>query len=278
MARRRVGGCVFCGQTGVPLYKEDVIPKWVRSVLKFTGPVKVTKNRTGEVIRTDETIVLTVRGAVCRACNNEWLSGLENRVKPLISDAIQGRITAFSAGDMQTIPAVWAVKTALLIELALKEARGDGFAPASHFRWLFDHRDDPCPPPGSQVWIAGLDMGGSLVSWNFAGGVFTDELEPPDAYLAHFSVGCLVFTVFGQDFGLLAGTGRQLMRCTPPPRFRYHLLGIWPNFHPVRAWPGAHQFKRSDLTDFCDWRDARFETPTPRRVLSAHPVAIVRFD
>ncbi|MGA2502068.1 MAG: hypothetical protein ABSH20_30360 [Tepidisphaeraceae bacterium] len=184
---------------------------------------------------------------------------------------------------MQTIPATWAVKTALLIEIALKEARGDGFAPVSHFRWLYDHRDDPCPPPGSQVWISGLDMEGSLVSWNYAGAVFTDELKPPDAYLAHFSVGCLLFTVFGQDFetvgeGHLATTRRQLMRCTPPPRFRNHLRGIWPNLHPVIAWPGARQFVRSDLTDFCDWADARFETPSPIRVPNVRAVTIVRFE
>jgi hypothetical protein len=126
-------------------------------------------------------------------------------------------------------------------------------------------------------------MEGSLVSWNYAGAVFTDELKPPDAYLAHFSVGCLLFTVFGQDFetvgeGHLATTRRQLMRCTPPPRFRNHLRGIWPNLHPVIAWPGARQFVRSDLTDFCDWADARFETPSPIRVPNVRAVTIVRFE
>jgi hypothetical protein len=121
-------------------------------------------------------------------------------------------------------------------------------------------------------------MGGSLVSWSYAGGVFTDELEPPNAYLAHFSIGCLVFTVFGQDFEFFANAGRQLMRCTPPPRFRHHLRSIWPNFKPVRAWPGARQFTRADLTDFCDWRDARFETPSRITVPGVWGVTIVRFE
>jgi len=280
VARRPIAGtCILCRQHSDDLSKEDVIPKWMRKVLPVSGPVQYVNISKDVVYSTDDTMVLTLRGTVCHKCNNEPLSQLEELVKPLISDALIGTISAFSA-DSQRIIATWAVKEALLIEMACKEIRGYGFAPQSHFEWLYEVlcRKDPSPPPGSQVFLGALDPDG-LPAWNVAS-VFGDKLKHPEsqvaqpiradqiipsAYVALFSFGCLVFSVFGQDFrqGTVRPTeyvrpdGVRLGQLQPPTRFSRHLLTIWPYFHPVVAWPPAARLGVGDLNDFADWRDAR---------------------
>jgi hypothetical protein len=281
VARRPIAGtCILCGQYSDDLSKEDVIPKWMRKVLPVSGPVQYVNISKDVVYSTDATMVLTLRGAVCHKCNNEPLSQLEELVKPLVSNAIgkPGTIEAWSP-DSQRIIATWAVKEALLIELACKHMRGDGYAPQSHFAWLYEalSRKDPSPPPGSWVFLGALDPDG-LPAWNSAG-VFGDKLKHPEtqvaqpirtddiepsAYVAQFSFGCLLFAVFGQDFKVgqrpteyLAAGGLRLGQFQPPSRFGRHLVTIWPYFHPVIAWPPAARLTVGKLNDFADWRDAR---------------------
>jgi hypothetical protein len=75
---------------------------------------------------------------------------------------------------------------------------GEGFVPESSLRWLYDHRDNPVPPPGSRVWLACLDTNTtashSTTLW------LGNKIEDPEAYVTTFAIGHLVVQVFGQDF------------------------------------------------------------------------------
>jgi hypothetical protein len=93
----------------------------------------------------------------------------------------------------------WVVdKTALLYVMPLHLQNGEGFVPESSLRWLYDHRDNPVPPPGSRVWLACLDTNTtashSTTLW------LGNKIEDPEAYVTTFAIGHLVVQVFGQDF------------------------------------------------------------------------------
>ncbi len=78
------------------------------------------------------------------------------------------------------------------------------FAPESHFRWLYEHRQSPEPPPGLRIWLFGVNIGTGFarqrLAWSTSG-----VLEPyaaaetPRAYLATFTTGYVGFQVFGPD-------------------------------------------------------------------------------
>ena len=64
---------------------------------------------------------ITFDDAICEDCNSVWLSSLERRVKPLLAPmAVGAQPTTLSPGS-QLLIATWAVKTVLLLELALRQ-------------------------------------------------------------------------------------------------------------------------------------------------------------
>jgi hypothetical protein len=49
------------------------------------------------------------------------------------------------------------VKTALLLTLGKFRGQDHGWIPPSTLRWLYDHRALQMPPPGTRVWVSGLN-------------------------------------------------------------------------------------------------------------------------
>jgi hypothetical protein len=138
--------CGFCG--GGKLTIEDPFPKWISRRLGVTGPA--TTSKAGTPLWHGKVLKVLIR-AVCEDCNNGWMSRLENDVSRVIGDSMRNAPAPFALTDPQreTVRA-WAVKTALMLELALATLRGSGLAPVSHFKWLYDHRSQPSPPVGFQ--------------------------------------------------------------------------------------------------------------------------------
>lgn len=52
---------------------------------------------------------------VCAPCNNEWMSGMEDAVKPLLTPIIKGEAVTLEAGDLELI-ARWATLKAIASE------------------------------------------------------------------------------------------------------------------------------------------------------------------
>jgi hypothetical protein len=233
----RSGPCVFCGLVR-EYTQEHVIPRWVRKILK-TGPVEITDRETRDRFRYDQTLTLVVNSAVCRDCNGGWMKRLGERVMPDIGPAIVGDFIALTAGRAQIL-ASWVVERALLFDLAFEEGGGSGkFAPPSCLRWLYARRDDLMPPPGTQVWMAYLDATTKLPAWSVIGS-WPERLEKPDGYLSAFSLGCVVFLVFGQAFRESdhhALDGRPLGQLVLPGRFSGYLVPIWPDPDELVVWP-----------------------------------------
>lgn len=211
-------------------------------------------------MRRDETLTLVVTDAVCRACNMGWLKNVGDSVIPDAVPAMAGDIVVFTPARARLF-AAWAVDRALLFELALRAHRKPFFAPPSNFHWLYEHRDDPTPPPGAQVFIAYLDMDSGkqmLPAWHTTG-VYPpvgNELEKAEGYIASFSIGHLVLVVFGQAFRETdnhAFDGRPLGWVELPSRYSGYLVPIWPDPDELTRWPPAYGLTRTDLPGFAAW-------------------------
>jgi hypothetical protein len=251
--------CTFCGCEAAPT-NEHVYPKWIREGLRATGRTVITRTKSGERHRHVTTgLTVILRRSVCQACNTGWMSTyFENVVKDWLLPAMWGNPTGFTPG-MQRRVAAWACKMALMFELkAAEDRRQLAYAPASNLHWLYEHRTNPEPPPGCQVWIAALQAdlltADALTGWH----TVTTSKPPQDMefYAVTFSAGDLVFQVSGQDFrepDLNTPTGLPLARLEKPDWFLSYVNTIWPARADTIDWPRSSRLKRSDLPRFADW-------------------------
>jgi len=250
--------CVFC-QLNPGATKEHIYPKWVRKGIRATGPTTITSPRG---VRNVTGLTWILRNSVCGECNNGWMATrLENKVKDYLLPAMRGWPVVLEP-PMQQLIAAWAVKTALMFELKALQDGDRGLAPVSNLRWLYQHRDALIPPPGSQVWLAGvnaeLGTANSHVGWHGAGVV--DTVIDTEFYLVTFSVGYLVFQVFGTDFGEADNDA-----WTSTPRWSMvradHLLEairlIWPARSEVVTWPPSLRLTIDDLSTLQKADDAQ---------------------
>ena len=115
--RPAADSCPFCGDCE-EMSDEDVYPKWVsKHFARHYGGFSV-----GTPFGQRATATLKITAPIGRACNNTWLSVLENDVKAVMTPMIDGP----EPGEppcrtltpaQQRLLATWAVKTALMFDL-----------------------------------------------------------------------------------------------------------------------------------------------------------------
>lgn len=155
------GPCVLCGSTDNPVSVEHVIPKWARRAFAIQGWLTMYAREVGagdvrELVDQLQHLNIVLKNSLCRPCNNDWLGGIEKRaaqiLKPMAVDAQPAVLDA----DTQALAAFWAVKSGLLLELALRQmypgqrAVGGYEATVQELAWL---RENSQPPPRSMVWL-----------------------------------------------------------------------------------------------------------------------------
>jgi len=207
-----VGVGDYCGEIK-SLTLEHAYPAWVYRRLGIAGvPSQLLIND----IAVGESDVLGVAVyALCRECNGTW-SVPEQKVNRWLGESTRDWSITFELGPGQRrLVGAWAVKTALMLELALRQQRTPSFAPATHFRWLYEQRDSLEPPPGCRVWIVGNDRHAQSPTTCGAMLLSSPTGYPPAAYLATFTIGFMGFQVFGPDV-LKAGNHRP--ECSPTRR------------------------------------------------------------
>lgn len=267
------GRCVFCGVVGrdTPegaLTKEHAYPDWIRKKIKPIGPVHW---RLDDVpIPSFDTFDVEI-DAVCQACNTRWLSdNLETKISKRIGGALTNAKYQLEFDRPQrSLLAAWAVKTALMVELALRAqvpTRDHALAPKFAFDWLYVHRELPTPPPGTQVWMFGVNIGGGFglkrLAWAKGGTLepLSETDQVPPAYFHTFTAGSLGFQVFGSDLD-----GAFVSRRDDPPRLPLLpglgdvLQQVWPApKKPPFRWPPKKPRKWVSLTsldELSHWPD-----------------------
>jgi hypothetical protein len=254
--------CVLCSSTEEPT-DEDVIPKWLlRAFGVERGSTVISVGEEyGEKqkIRDLNHFQITLDSGLCRKCNNELLSRLENVVQPILGPmAVQAKPTTLDL-DSQRLLAVWAVKTVYLLELASRQQylgmrQVEGYTPSTaEIGWLLAQleRRRPTqlvePPPRAMVWLACWDCmtpdtvnRGNMIHYAPSSATLpTSNGETVDGQFATLAIGYAVFQVFTVDY--VEAEVRQAVVWNPdPPKSIAHAVPlIWP--HRLRAseiaWP-----------------------------------------
>jgi hypothetical protein len=206
--------CVFCGTPGAAtpegrLTREHAFPMWSEEELRpAMGETEIYLD--GRLQPQYAGMEVEIE-AVCRQCNNEWLSNtFEKKVAKWLRPSLLHLDQGFILDQHQrALVAAWAVKTGLLVELALGKIREPAFTPKRHFDWLYEHREPPRdvrPPPSCTVWMFGVNVTSSKVGlvkamlvWAGAHSVFVQSGEGPKGYFTTFTLGHLGFQVLGWD-------------------------------------------------------------------------------
>ena len=190
--------CIFCEERANS--KEDVWPVWL---LEQLG-----RNRTTEIVAEMRHGTHVWRGGagvtvkrVCRTCNNEWMSRLEEEAQPLLSRLIGGTPVDASVGQQLTL-ARWSQKTAMVFD-ALATASGESMffsqAERDHLR-SFELGAVAAPfPRFTHFWLAAyrgeraITSSGALLS-GIGDRRTTDTRESRsiDGYTFTISAGCVV--------------------------------------------------------------------------------------
>ena len=147
--------------------------------------------------------------AICHACNTGWMHRIEMQISKWIGPSLNNGTGTFPLDQHQReVVGAWAVKTGLMVELALRELRHPSFVPESHFGWLYEHREHPSPPPGCVIWMFGVSLNFGSGKWlRLASSnslrLVEDGVGVPPAYFVTFHTGLIGFQVFGPDMAAL---------------------------------------------------------------------------
>ncbi len=200
MARR----CIFCDNTN--LSQEHIWPRWAAPLLADEGPmphrVQIQQADRDDIERgwmTDGFSHTT--GAVCKGCNNGWMSNLENAAKPLLEGMLRGHGRSLHKAGQQTL-ATWAVKTGMVASSSMGAARRVA-SPQEH-HYLREHGE---PSSNIKVWMAAYTGEHPALAHAHGIDATTDEnptLGDPDrgqrnVWSNTLTIGPVVFQVVGTN-------------------------------------------------------------------------------
>jgi hypothetical protein len=142
--------CPFCGGPG-PFSSEHVLPEWTAKLLGLKKVYGTGQHHArGAIKMTAKESFGLKAGGVCKICNNEWMSDLENLTKPFLAPMILAspttRVTLNS--DEQVVLASWLWKILILHNLV---AGGSYFT--AEERACLKNGDSP-PTVGVWMWLA----------------------------------------------------------------------------------------------------------------------------
>jgi hypothetical protein len=229
--------CVFCD--GAADSNEHVFPEWLNGLIPESYRLvsyRDSRRRQWDTRGFDHKV-----GQVCKTCNNGWMSGIEVRSKPLISELALDVRTVPLSHDEQAELSTWLYKTAIM--LALLYPATDRYVPEVQYR---DFRDHHRPPHGITIWIAAVAPTSERVSHIGWGKPERLDLRITQSgqtierqgYRISFSVFALICQMMWDPFG--AGFAK-------PRAYR----DAWTRIRPMSkgAWPPVRRFPEADLED-----------------------------
>jgi hypothetical protein len=271
--------CVLCGSVDNPT-DEDVIPKWLLrafDVQEGSTTVNVREESSSpQEVRKLRRFQFTLNGGLCKKCNNEPLTGLEQAVQPVLEPmAVRCEQTVLDVAS-QRLLAAWAVKTVYLLEIASRQQfpgarQVEGYQPTtSEIGWLLAQLEQhPAkliePPPRSMVWMAcwdckKADAANRASMLNYAPS--TAPVPTPDGgevvgQFTTLAIGFAVFQVFTVDYVEADVRKAAVLNTGPPNSVLRAIRLIWP--HRLRAgdvtWP-LPAFPNNSFDRLVNWDGA----------------------
>jgi hypothetical protein len=255
---------VFCGTTtGLPT-DEHVIPKWSRDAFDIRDGITLSASdgpgTTSQQVGRIRHLNIVLHGQICHRCNNEWLAGLERAIQPILQPMVLLTVPQATLDPAaQKLLSLWAVKTCLLLELAIRHRPGDrrtnkGYlATPQELAWMWRHNE---PPPRSMVWLGAWDCQRNVpVNYEPSGaGLPTADGTPLTGHLTTFTLGFVAFQVFTVDYIAAEQHGAVVWNTHVPETMAQALTRIWPQQPDTCdvTWPLA-AFRRDDWRRLVTW-------------------------
>lgn len=256
---------MLCGSSDTPT-DEDVIPKWLLRAFKVMpgSTIISVAEEYGDkhAVKKLKRFKVTLDGGLCKRCNNERLSGLEQVIQPILEPmAVRCERTKLDLAS-QRLLAVWAIKTVYFLELASRQQYPgtrpvEGYQPTgSEMGWLLAQLDQrPAkliePPPRSMVWLACWDCKTpNAANWSMVTyAPSTAPLPTPEGgevvgQFTTLAVGFAAFQVFTVDYVQAEVRKAVVWNPGPPDSIAHAIHLIWPHrlgagdvAWPPRAFP-----------------------------------------
>ena len=249
---------------------EHVIPNWIRSRLQRTRRafdpnasqrLSVYSAQPGvsahDEIDTMDALNIRLKRMVCGSCNSGFLSRMENRVVDILGPMIFEATPTVLDRVMQQDIAVWATKTILLLELAVRQKYPqqrpiDGYVPSdAELAWLYGSRQ---PPPRSIVWISCWDcrMETPFMFEPASAKLPVENGTFVETHITSFAVGFVSFQLVSTDFVRAEHSGASHWVGVVPPTLREAIHRMWPETGLVVNWPSL-SFGNEDWHRFVTW-------------------------
>src|SRR5690242_8156042 len=259
--------CIFCERQppNVKITKEHIFADWLKDLFPRDSETTHTHGVITWALERrlrPATSIKTTRGqghsgskkvrAVCRECNQTWLStSIENTAKPILTSLISGR-SGIITPHMQRLLATWAAKTTMTSEHV---NRNHAVIRQSERTWIKDKLE---PPPGWFIWIAPY----CGTQWRNLG-IFQHSgslLIPSDheSALTEHNLG-LTFIGMGHLFFLVRNSSWARLWSalgSPVP----HVHQIWP-VSPIFRWPPPYVFTDIEAEYFTTYLSRVFNHP-----------------
>lgn len=224
--------CLFCPNPANS--KEDMWPLWILRRVDTREPIRRTVGKNAPHHTISRKIKIK---SVCKKCNNEWMSNLENQCIPVIGSLLED-ISFILDREYQLLLSLWAVKVAMVLDSV--EENSKKFYLKTDCENLRNNKDIP---PGTTIWM-GRYFGRSL----HTGGVnFTalDKSVPvADCSTMAIVVGHLVLEVFSIRYR--PEYRNRIVRIEPHQgRWNELLVPIWPTTSDHASWPPPLSFTNS---------------------------------
>jgi hypothetical protein len=241
--------CILCGaKPPPPLTGEHIWPDWYNHQQpSFRYELESVINDETS-IRQTQALNLKPR-VLCKPCNNDWGSKLEDRVAPILTPMLQGEARAITPADARLISAWFFLKVMVSEYLLPTGSRPRQFFGLEHGEHL---KATLQPPEGVRIWIGQYVDGRA--------GWITDRSstrrvsdDPPAAIYWHsatYSIGQVVLHLFAASLPIRLvplGNPKEPRRINyrmdwAPGNWSTGLIRIWePTSGPV-SWPPEKAF------------------------------------
>jgi hypothetical protein len=239
--------CIFCDRTGatVKITKEHTFSDWINEVLTpaAVGP-DITCERSirqgpgaGTVNSWPVTEVASHKvRAVCKPCNEGWMSGHEGKIRSVLEPMILG-YNASLTPDQQVDVATWTSMKAAVFEYIWS----DEPVLTAADRSVIMAQDRP--PASAQVRLAAIESQGHPLQAMARRYVKSGTQEM--AYCLTVTIGCLVLQFFGGP-----GAGNHGFQSTGRPRTDF--AGIYPPSMQAINWPPVLALDDASVQNFAD--------------------------
>lgn len=249
--------CLFCDNTAGS--EEHLWAAWIHKRKDF-GPLNVTIGNSPQEIRNDREQKIDT---VCGACNNGWMSAIENKNKPTIACMFQD-LTIPLDRQQQTLLSNWAVKTAMVLD-SMKN-------PDTNPRFYLKpdcvkFRRERIVPARVRIWIGRCSLSALGAYGTDVAIIFPDDSKIGIGTATTIVVGHLAVQVFAMRVNP-EYRGKDINDIQPKPGDWHNMLvQIWPIAKQSVTWPPQVTFTNSGVRSIATlmdrWRIGKAVPYTP---------------